>query len=180
THPTAPMFTHSGMMPFVPYFLGEEPVPFKPPRAADVQKCARIGGKHNDLDAIGRTARHLTFFEMLGNWSFGDYFKREAIDWAWELLVERWKFPRERLYATYFGGDEKIPADDDARELWLRYLPADHVVPGNRKDNFWMMGDTGPCGPCSEIHVDLTPAGDTAGKLVNAGSAQCIEIWNLV
>src|SRR5437762_3947107 len=112
--------------------------------------------------------------------SFLDYFKKEAIDWAWELIVERWHFPKERLYATYFGGDDKIAADTEARDLWLRYLPGDHVVPGNRKDNFWMMGDTGPCGPCSEIHVDLSPSGDTRGSLVNKGDARCIEIWNLV
>ncbi len=117
---------------------------------------------------------------MLGNWSFGDYFKREAIDWAWELITRRWKFPPARVYATYFGGDDKIPADAEARELWLRYLPPDHVVPGNRKDNFWMMGDTGPCGPCSELHIDLTPYGDGGAKLVNAGTPQCMEIWNLV
>ena len=121
-----------------------------------------------------------TFFEMLGNWSFGDYFKQEAIDWAWELLVKVWGFPVDRLYATYFGGDDKADADLEAKEMWLKYLPEERVVPGSRKDNFWMMGDTGPCGPCSEIHIDLTPNGDAGAKMVNADSADLIEIWNLV
>lgn len=180
--PDAPnlLFTNAGMNQFVPIFLGQANCPYSPGRAADTQKCIRAGGKHNDLEDVGLDTYHHTFFEMLGNWSFGDYFKREAIDWAWELVALRWGFPKERLYATYFGGDEKIAPDNEAKEFWLRYLPADHVVPGNRKDNFWMMGDTGPCGPCSELHVDLTPAGNGGAKLVNAGTPQCIEIWNLV
>ncbi len=174
------LFTNAGMNQFVPIFLGQVKPHWTPPRATDTQKCIRAGGKHNDLEDVGLDTYHHTFFEMLGNWSFGDYFKREAIDWAWELLTERWHFPKERLYATHFGGDDKTAADTESRDSWLRYLPADHLVPGNRKDNFWMMGDTGPCGPCSEIHVDLTPAGDGGAKLVNSGSPQCIEIWNLV
>jgi alanyl-tRNA synthetase len=174
------LFTNAGMNQFVPIFLGQSNCPYKPGRAADTQKCIRAGGKHNDLEDVGLDTYHHTFFEMLGNWSFGDYFKTEAIDWAWELITQVWGFPKERLYATYFGGDATMPADTEAKEMWLRHLPADHVVPGNRKDNFWMMGDTGPCGPCSELHVDLTPNGDGGTALVNAGTAQNIEIWNLV
>jgi alanyl-tRNA synthetase len=188
--PSSPnlLFTNAGMNQFVPYFLGEAQPPFHPPRAADTQKCIRAGGKHNDLDDVGFDTYHQTFFEMLGNWSFGDYFKREAIEWAWELLVGRWGFPPERLYATVYRPGPGDPAefDQEASDAWSEQFrraklgPAVHVVAGNRKDNFWMMGDTGPCGPCSEIHMDLTPAGDTEGALVNQGSPWCIEIWNLV
>ena len=180
--PDAPnlLFTNAGMNRFVPIFLGQTACPYTPGRAADTQKCIRAGGKHNDLEDVGADTYHHTFFEMLGNWSFGDYFKQEAIDWAWELLTEVWGFPAARLYATYFGGDDTMEADLEAKELWLRHLPEERVVPGNRKDNFWMMGDTGPCGPCSEIHMDLTPDGDGGAQLVNAGVADCIEIWNLV
>jgi alanyl-tRNA synthetase len=180
--PDAPnlLFTNAGMNQFVPIFLGQQKCPYSPGRAADTQKCIRAGGKHNDLDDVGLDTYHHTFFEMLGNWSFGDYFKQEAIDWSFELITQVWGFPVERLYATYFGGDEKSEADLEAKALWLRHLPEERVVPGNRKDNFWMMGDTGPCGPCSELHVDLTPKGDCGAKMVNGDSADCIEIWNLV
>jgi alanyl-tRNA synthetase len=188
--PDAPnlLFTNAGMNQFVPIFLGQQRPTFVPPRAADTQKCIRAGGKHNDLDDVGLDTYHHTFFEMLGNWSFGDYFKKEAIEWAWELVVSRWKFPPERLYATVYqpGPDEPSDFDQEAHDHWARLFtaagldPAVHIVNGNKKDNFWMMGDTGPCGPCSELHVDLTPEGDTRGSLVNAGDARCIEIWNLV
>ena len=180
------LFTNAGMNQFVPYFLGDQKAPF--PRATDTQKCIRAGGKHNDLEDVGLDTYHHTFFEMLGNWSFGDYFKKEAIEWAWELLVEVWKFPPERLYATVYKPAAGDPADFDqeAYDLWSVIFqkagldPAVHVVTGGKKDNFWMMGETGPCGPCSELHLDLTPNGDSGGKLVNADSHLCIEIWNLV
>ena len=188
--PTSPnlLFTNAGMNPFIPYFLGTEAAPYDPPRAADTQKCIRAGGKHNDLEDVGYDTYHHTLFEMLGNWSFGDYFKAEAIAWAWELLTERWGLPANRLYATVYAPAEGDPAefDQEAYDLWAAIFkkagldPAVHIVNGNKKDNFWMMGETGPCGPCSEVHIDLTPAGDTKGSLVNAGDARCIEIWNLV
>lgn len=186
--PDAPnlLFTNAGMNQFVPYFLGEREAPY--PRAADTQKCIRAGGKHNDLEDVGLDTYHHTFFEMLGNWSFGDYFKQEAIEWAWELITEVWKFPKERLYASVYKPGDGDPADFDqeAYDFWKAIFekagldPDIHIVYGNKKDNFWMMGDTGPCGPCSELHVDLTPEGDTKGSLVNADSPYCIEIWNLV
>ncbi|MBV8351722.1 MAG: alanine--tRNA ligase [Verrucomicrobia bacterium] len=188
--PSAPnlLFTNAGMNQFVPYFLGQQKPPYAPPRVADTQKCIRAGGKHNDLDDVGFDTYHHTFFEMLGNWSFGDYFKKEAINWAWELLVERWQFPPGRLYATVYAPGEGDPAtfDQEAYNYWAAAFaragldPKVHVVNGDRKDNFWMMGDTGPCGPCSEVHVDLTVSGDTKGRLVNQGNPSCIEIWNLV
>jgi len=215
------LFTNAGMNQFVPIFLGQTKCPYTPGRAADTQKCIRAGGKHNDLDDVGLDTYHHTFFEMLGNWSFGDYFKLEAIDWAWELVVKVWKFPPQRLYATVFcpylgepGWEKKwadeleqvlvlamtsptyIPpnanaspfeiADQEAAMFWAKKFtavgcdPRVHIVPGNKKDNFWMMGETGPCGPCTEIHVDLTPDGNTRGQLVNKGDARCIEIWNNV
>lgn len=188
--PTSPnlLFTNAGMNQFIPYFLGTEVAPYDPPRAADTQKCIRAGGKHNDLEDVGYDTYHHTLFEMLGNWSFGDYFKKDAIHWAWELLTERWGLPANRLYATVYAPAEGDPAefDEEAYRYWAAIFteagldPAIHIVNGNRKDNFWMMGETGPCGPCSEIHVDLTPNGDTGGSLVNEGDARCIEIWNLV
>ncbi len=225
------LFTNAGMNQFVPIFLGQQKPAWNPPRVVDTQKCIRAGGKHNDLEDVGLDTYHHTFFEMLGNWSFGDYFKKEAIEWAWELVVRRWKFPPSRVYATvycpdsalehwngllqwisdmakrhavkewgatdyqylFFGPDAlatklglKENPDLEAAYWWAELFYAagveinEHVVPGNRKDNFWMMGDTGPCGPCSELHVDLTPAGDTKGSLVNTGDPRCIEIWNLV
>ncbi len=184
------LFTNAGMNQFVPIFLGQTQCPYTPGRAADTQKCIRAGGKHNDLDDVGLDTYHHTFFEMLGNWSFGDYFKKEAIDWAWELIIQVWKFPPQRLYATVYNPDKSLndPSefDQEAWNFWAEKFrsvgldPAIHIVNGNKKDNFWMMGETGPCGPCSELHVDLTPAGDTGGKLVNKGSPSCIEIWNLV
>jgi alanyl-tRNA synthetase len=221
------LFTNAGMNQFVPIFLGQIHCPYIPGRAADTQKCIRAGGKHNDLDDVGLDTYHHTFFEMLGNWSFGDYFKKEAIDWAWELVFKVWKFPAQRLYATVFcpylgtpGWEQKwaveleqvislamvssefIPpnpnaspfevSDQEAAMYWAKKFtaakcdPKIHIIPGNKKDNFWMMGETGPCGPCTEIHVDLTPEDRTlelekrGATLVNSGDARCIEIWNNV
>ena len=188
--PDAPnlLFTNAGMNQFVPIFLGQQKPPWNPARVADTQKCIRAGGKHNDLEDVGLDTYHHTFFEMLGNWSFGDYFKKEAIEWAWELLVERWKFPAQRLYATVYkpGPGEPSEFDQEAYDHWARLFreadldPDVHVLNSGKADNFWMMGDTGPCGPCSEVHVDLTPDGDTRGALVNKEDPRCIEIWNLV
>src|SRR5438874_1473956 len=188
--PDAPnlLFTNAGMNQFVPIFLGQQKPSWNPPRVADTQKCIRAGGKHNDLEDVGLDTYHHTFFEMLGNWSFGDYFKKEAIEWAWELIVDRWKFPAQRLYATVYkpGPGEPSEFDQEAHDHWARLFqdadldPKIHVVSSGKADNFWMMGDTGPCGPCSELHVDLTPDGDTRGTLVNQNDPRCFEIWNLV
>src|SRR5216110_2225920 len=188
--PDAPnlLFTNAGMNQFVPIFLGQQKPPWNPPRAVDTQKCIRAGGKPNDLEDVGLDTYHHTFFEMLGNWSFGDYFKKEAIEWAWELLVDRWKFPAQRLYATVYkpGPGEPSEFDQEAHDHWARLFqdadldPNIHVLGSGKADNFWMMGDTGPCGPCSEVHVDLTLDGDTRGALVNKNDPRCIEIWNLV
>ncbi|WP_395739989.1 alanine--tRNA ligase [Prosthecobacter sp.] len=202
----ARIFTNAGMNQFVPIFLGERSADVDtwpgvlhkglPTRAADTQKCIRAGGKHNDLEDVGLDTYHHTLFEMLGNWSFGDYFKKEAISWAWELVIERWKFPPTRVFATIYQPGEGDPAerDQEAWEIWAEKFrsigldPDIHIVNGNKKDNFWMMGDTGPCGPCTEIHIDLTPGPrdldedrQRAGaKLVNGSDASCIEIWNNV
>ncbi len=178
------MFTNAGMNQFKDIFLGNSAPKF--PRATDSQKCLRVSGKHNDLEAVGHDGRHHTMFEMLGNWSFGDYFKREAIDWAWELLTEVYKIDKTKLYATVFEGSEEdgTQLDAEAREAWLKHLPADHVLTGNKHDNFWEMGDTGPCGPCSEIHIDLRSDEEIARipgrELVNTDNDDVIEIWNLV
>ncbi len=178
------MFTNAGMNQFKDIFLGNSAPKF--PRATDSQKCLRVSGKHNDLEAVGHDGRHHTMFEMLGNWSFGDYFKTEAIDWAWELLTEVYQIDATKLYATVFEGSEEdgTELDTEARKAWLRHLPEDHVLTGNKHDNFWEMGDTGPCGPCSEIHIDLRPDEEIAripGRdLVNTDNDDVIEIWNLV
>lgn len=173
------LFTNAGMNQFKPYFLGLAQPSSR--RIADTQKCIRVSGKHNDLEETGHDTYHHTLFEMLGNWSFGDYYKKEAISWAWELLTKVWGLPKERLYATVFGGDEAVPADTEAEQLWAECTDIDpsHILRCDRKDNFWMMGDTGPCGPCSEVHIDLTPDA-TGGGLVNKDSPLVIELWNLV
>ena len=178
------MFTNAGMNQFKDIFLGNSPVKY--PRIANSQKCLRVSGKHNDLEEVGVDTYHHTMFEMLGNWSFGDYFKEEAIAWAWELLTEVYGIPKDRLYVTVFEGDakEKLEFDQEAYDFWKKWIAEDRILRGNKKDNFWEMGDTGPCGPCSEIHVDLRSEADkklTDGKaLVNAGHPQVIEIWNNV
>ena len=178
------MFTNAGMNQFKDIILGN--VPRKYPRVADSQKCLRVSGKHNDLEEVGHDTYHHTMFEMLGNWSFGDYFKQEAINWAWEYLVEVLKLNPERLYATVFEGSpaEGLSRDDEAAGYWEKFLPKAHIINGNKHDNFWEMGDTGPCGPCSEIHIDLRPEEERAAipgqDMVNKDHPQVIEIWNLV
>ncbi|MBI5540365.1 MAG: alanine--tRNA ligase [Bacteroidia bacterium] len=178
------MFTNAGMNQFKDIFLGNSPAKY--PRVANSQKCLRVSGKHNDLEEVGHDTYHHTMFEMLGNWSFGNYFKKEAIDWAWEFLTEKLKIDKRYLYATVFEGSpaENIEADKEALEFWKKYLPEDHIIFGNKKDNFWEMGDTGPCGPCSEIHIDLRDDSERnkvpGASLVNTGHSLVIEIWNLV
>ena len=178
------LFTNAGMNQFKDYFLGNKTAPAN--RIADTQKCLRVSGKHNDLEEVGVDTYHHTMFEMLGNWSFGDYFKAEAISWSWELLTEIYKIPKDRLYVSVFEGDEKegLPASKIALQEWRKLVTDEHIVFGNKKDNFWEMGDTGPCGPCSEIHVDMRPDAERKlipGKdLVNKDNPQVIEIWNNV
>ncbi len=178
------MFINSGMAPLKDFFLGNQKPPA--PRVADTQKCLRVTGKHNDLEDVGRDGYHHTMFEMLGNWSFGDYFKKEAIQWSWELLTEVYKLPKDRLYVSVFGGDEKekLPYDQEAHDEWKKYVSEDRILAFGKKDNFWEMGDQGPCGPCSEIHIDLRPDSErakTPGRdLVNADDPNVIEVWNNV
>ncbi|MDP2189561.1 MAG: alanine--tRNA ligase [Sphingobacteriaceae bacterium] len=178
------MFTNAGMNQFKELFLGNQPI--KHPRVADTQHCLRVSGKHNDLEDVGHDTYHHTLFEMLGNWSFGDYFKTEAIAWAWELLTEVFKLDKDRLYVTVFEGDAKegLDFDTDAKSEWLKWIAADRILLGNKKDNFWEMGEQGPCGPCSEIHIDLRAAAERAAvsgaSLVNNDHPQVIEVWNLV
>jgi len=178
------MFTNAGMNQFKDIFLGETPAKY--PRVADTQRCLRVSGKHNDLEEVGIDTYHHTMFEMLGNWSFGDYFKKDAIAWSWELLTEVYKLPKDRLYVTYFEGDEKedLEKDTETYNLWKQYVDEARILPGNKKDNFWEMGETGPCGPCSEIHYDSRPDAERkqveGATLVNADHDQVIEIWNNV
>jgi alanyl-tRNA synthetase len=178
------MFTNAGMNQFKDFFLGNKTPDAR--RIADTQKCLRVSGKHNDLEEVGRDGYHHTMFEMLGNWSFGDYFKEEAIAWAWELLTKEYGLDSNRLYVSYFEGDESegLAPDDEAREIWKKWIPEDRILPFSKKDNFWEMGDTGPCGPCSEIHVDLRSEAQRAEKdgreLVNRDDPRVVEIWNLV
>ncbi len=178
------LFINSGMAPFKDYFLGNRPAPY--PRIADTQKCLRVSGKHNDLEEVGYDTYHHTMFEMLGNWSFGDYFKQDAINWAWELLTQVYKLDPDRLYVTYFEGDagDNTGPDTETQALWRQYTTDDRILPGNKKDNFWEMGDTGPCGPCTEIHIDLRSDEERAARpgreLVNADHPQVVEVWNNV
>lgn len=178
------MFTNAGMNQFKDFFLGN--LSPKHVRVTDTQKCLRVSGKHNDLEEVGVDTYHHTMFEMLGNWSFGDYFKEEAIEWAWELLTEQYKLDKDRLYVTVFEGDQDddLGADEESVKLWLKWIDSDRILKCDKKDNFWEMGDTGPCGPCSEIHIDLRPQEERDkldGKLlVNKDHEQVIELWNLV
>lgn len=178
------LFTNSGMVQFKDYFLGNATP--KSNRIADTQKCLRVSGKHNDLEEVGIDTYHHTMFEMLGNWSFGDYFKKDAIAWAWELLTEVYKLPKDKLYVTVFGGDkgDGLPVDEEAKELWKTFIDPDHILHGSKKDNFWEMGESGPCGPCSEIHIDLRSDDEIKKKsgkeFVNSDHPQVVEIWNLV
>ena len=176
------MFTNAGMNPFKTIFLGHQPAQHR--RVVNSQPCVRVSGKHNDLEAVGTDTLHHTLFEMLGNWSFGDYFKKEAIAWAWELLTKVYQLPQDRLYVTVFKGDATLASDQEAHALWKNHVAEDHILYGDKKDNFWEMGETGPCGPSSEIHIDLRPEADLQkqpGKvLVNTNHPQVIEIWNLV
>lgn len=178
------MFTNAGMNQFKDYFLGNKVAPW--PRVANSQKCLRVSGKHNDLEDVGMDTYHHTMFEMLGNWSFGNYFKKEAIQWAWELLIEVYQLPKDRMYASVFEGDkgDGLAFDQEAFDLWSEIIPKERIIYGSKKDNFWEMGDTGPCGPCSEIHIDLRPQSDVdkvpGRDLVNNDHPQVVEIWNLV
>src|SRR5688500_311402 len=178
------LFTNAGMNQFKDYFLGNRQAPN--PRVADTQKCLRVSGKHNDLEDVGKDTYHHTMFEMLGNWSFGDYFKKEAIEWARELLTSVYKIDKEKLYVTVFEGSEAdgVPFDQEAYDTWKQFIPEERILRGNKKDNFWEMGEIGPCGPCSEIHADIRPESErkkVSGKdLVNNDHPQVIEIWNNV
>ena len=178
------MFTNAGMVPFKEYFLGQKNATNK--RVSDSQKCLRVSGKHNDLEEVGKDTYHHTMFEMLGNWSFGDYFKKEAIDWAWEFLVDILKIDKDCLYVSVFEGakEDGLDFDQEAYDIWKKHISEDRIINGNKKDNFWEMGAQGPCGPCSEIHVDIRSAEEKAkvsGKsLVNMDHPQVVEIWNLV
>ena len=176
------MFTNAGMNQFKDYFLGNKKA--EHPRVADTQKCLRVSGKHNDLEEVGVDTYHHTMFEMLGNWSFGDYFKKEAIQWSWELLTEVYKLDKDKLYVTIFEGDEKegLPKDEEAYNEWKKYIAEDRILLGNKKDNFWEMGDTGPCGPCTEIHYDTRPEANNDGHALvnNDDTGMVMEIWNNV